>query len=241
MSLFVISDTHLSISANKPMDLFGSRWCNYTSKLAQSWNRLVGVLDTVVIGGDISWAMNFDGAYPDLKFLNELPGRKIICRGNHDYWWSTMKKMKRFFREENGFESIEFLYNNAFETSEFIICGSRGWYNDSGLAPGDADYRKIIARESLRLELSISEGEKLRKLDGADKEILVFLHFPPVYNGYRCTEIIETLKRHGIKRCYYGHIHNCYDIPPSVLYDGIEFIITSADYLDFIPMIIEPL
>ena len=96
MSLFVISDTHLSFSANKPMDVFGTRWCNYISKLAQSWNRLVGVLDTVVIGGDISWAMNFDGAYPDLKFLNELPGRKIICRGNHDYWWSTMKKMNRF-------------------------------------------------------------------------------------------------------------------------------------------------
>ncbi len=241
MSLFVISDTHLSFSADKPMEVFGARWNNYTSKLAQSWSRNVGVMDTVVLSGDISWAMNFDEAYADLKFLNDLPGKKIICRGNHDYWWSTLKKMDLFFHEENGFDSIDFLYNNAFETDEFIICGSRGWYNDSGLAPGGSDYRKITAREALRLEMSISEGEKIRMSGGTEREILAFLHFPPVYNGCRCEEIIEVLRKHGIKRCYYGHIHNCYDIPPSVFYGDIEFVITSADYLDFNPMKIESL
>ena len=240
MSLFVISDTHLSFTTDKPMEIFGARWNNYTLKLAQSWRRYVGVMDTIVIGGDISWAMNFEEAYPDLKFLNDLPGKKIICRGNHDYWWSTMKKMNRFFREENSLSNIKFLYNNAFETDDFIICGSRGWYMDSGLAPAGADYRKIMLRESLRLEMSICEGEKIRRRDSNEKEIIAFLHFPPVFNGYKCAEIIEVLKKHGIKRCYYGHIHNCYDIPPSVFYDEIEFIITSADYLDFNPVIIEP-
>ena len=241
MSLFVISDTHLSFSTDKPMDVFGSRWQYYELKLESAWRDLVTDNDTVVIGGDISWAMTFDQALSDLRFLNGLPGKKLLCRGNHDYWWSTMSKLRRFFIEEQRLESIDFLYNNSFETDDFIVCGSRGWFNDPGLAPVGADYKKIVAREAVRIGMSIEEGEQRAELSEISKEIIVFLHFPPIYRGYRCDEIVNVLRQHGIRRCYYGHIHNVYDMPQSFFSDGIEFTITSADYLDFYPMKIERL
>lgn len=240
MSLFVISDTHLSFTTDKPMDIFGARWNYYELKLEAAWKDLVSPDDTVVIAGDISWAMTFDEALPDLRFLHELPGKKLIGRGNHDYWWNTMSKMNSFFIENQGLSSIRFLYNNAFETDDFIVCGSRGWWSDSGLSPGGVDHKKIVAREVLRIEMSIEEGKRLAAESGKDKELLVFLHFPPIYNSYRCDEIVDVLKKHKIKRCFYGHIHNVYDMPASYYSDGIEYTITSADYLDFYPMKIEP-
>ena len=241
MSLFVISDTHLSFSTDKPMDVFGNRWQYYDLKLESAWRDLINENDTVVIGGDVSWAMNFNEALADLRFLNNLPGKKLLCRGNHDYWWSTMSKLRKFFINEQGLESIDFLYNNSFETDDFIICGSRGWFNDSGLAPNGVDYKKIVSREAMRIAMSIEEGKKKAELSGICKEILVFLHFPPIYHEYRCDEIINVLQEYGIQRCYYGHIHNVYDIPQSFFEDGIEFTITSADYLDFYPLKIERL
>lgn len=239
MSLFVISDTHLSHAVDKPMDIFGSRWHYYVEKITDGWQRTVTDDDTVVIGGDISWAMTLDEALPDFQYLSSLPGKKLIGRGNHDYWWNTASKMSKFFFDEHQIKNISFLYNNAFVAEGFTICGSRGWFNDSSSSPHGIDYQKIIAREAMRIELSISEGKKLNIRDGRDREILLFLHFPPIFGSYCCNEIIDVLKKHDIKRCYYGHIHNVFDIAPSFTYEGIDFTITSADYLNFFPLKIE--
>lgn len=245
MSLFVLSDTHLSISDNKPMDIFGSRWQGYTEKLKKRWNSVVDPEDTVVIAGDISWSMSHTGALEDLRFIESLNGKKIIGRGNHDYWWTSLTKLNALCRE-NGLDSISFLYNNAYAVENFIICGSRGWYIDESnrKMPEEADYDKIVAREAIRLELSLNEAAKLRsemlEKDGVEREILVFLHFPPDFRGYTCKEIVSVLKKFNIRRCYYGHIHGVYDVPISEVSDGIRYTLTSADFLDFIPLLILP-
>ena len=245
MALFVLSDTHLSISDDKPMDVFGSRWSGYTQKLKERWNSIVSDTDTVVIAGDISWAMSSRGAVADLRFLDDLNGKKIIGRGNHDYWWTSMKKLGELCEAE-GLRSLSFLYNNAIEAEGKIIAGSRGWYIDESnrRMPQNADYQKIVAREAIRLEISLSEAvklrEKLKAVDNVTREILVFLHFPPDFRGYVCGEITSVLKKFGVRRCFFGHIHGVYDIPLRTMSDGIEYTITSADYLEFTPLRIDP-
>lgn len=245
MSLYVLSDTHLSISDDKPMDVFGVRWAGYTEKLKVGWNRVVNDDDTVVIAGDISWAMSHTGALADLKFINELHGQKIIGRGNHDYWWTSLTKLNKLC-EKNGLTTLRFLYNNAYAVEDFIICGSRGWYIDESnrKMPQEADYQKIVAREAIRLEISLEEAKKLHDMklaeDGIDREILAFLHFPADFRGYVCPEIVAVLKKYGIKRCYYGHIHGVYDIPGSEVSNGIRYTLTSADFLNFNPLIVFP-
>lgn len=245
MSLYVLSDTHLSISDDKPMDVFGARWADYTEKLKAGWNRVITDEDTVVIAGDISWAMSHTGAIEDLRFINELRGQKIIGRGNHDYWWTSLTKLNKLC-EENGLTTLRFLYNNAYAVEDFIICGSRGWYIDESnrKMPQEADYQKIVAREAIRLEISLEaakklQAEKLRE-DGINREILVFLHFPADFRGYVCPEIVAVLKKYNIKRCYYGHIHGVYDIPGSQVSNGIRYTLTSADFLNFNPLVIFP-
>jgi len=234
MSVYVLSDTHLSITKNKPMDIFGRRWQNHTEKLRSEWLDTVSDGDTVVVPGDISWAMTLDEAEADLKFLDSLPGTKLIGRGNHDYWWNTAKKMYSYF-EQKGITTLKLLYNNAYDVGDFIVCGSRGWYNDEDTSPKDSDYKKIVAREAMRIELSINEA---RKLD-AEKPIVMFLHFPPVFRDYICREIVDVLHKHNITRCYFGHIHALYDIQPTFNFEGIDFYIVSADYLNFRPSRIE--
>lgn len=227
------------------MDIFGARWTGYTEKLKKRWNSVVDPEDTVVIAGDISWAMSHTGALEDLRFIESLNGKKIIGRGNHDYWWASLTKLNALCRD-NGLDSISFLYNNAYCVEDFIICGSRGWYIDEAnkKMPEEADYQKIVAREAIRLELSLTEAVKLRDKmlseDGVDREILVFLHFPPDFRGYVCREIVAVLTKFGIKRCYYGHIHGVYDIPRSEVSEGIRYTLTSADFLDFVPLLILP-
>ena len=241
MSLYVLSDTHLSISDNKPMDIFGARWTGYTEKLRTRWNRVVTPEDTVVIAGDISWAMSHTGALEDLKFINSLNGQKIIGRGNHDYWWTSLTKLNAMC-EDNGLDTIRFLYNNAYAIENFIVCGSRGWYIDESnrKMPQEADYQKIVAREAIRLEISLNEAKKLQEQklqeDGILREIIVFLHFPADFRGYVCREIVDVMKKFDVKRCYYGHIHGVYDIPRSEVSDGIRHTLTSADFLDFSPL-----
>lgn len=245
MSLYVLSDTHLSMSDNKPMDVFGARWSGYTDKLRTGWNRLITDEDTVVIAGDISWAMSHTGALEDLRFINALNGKKIIGRGNHDYWWTSLTKLNKLCAE-NNLNTISFLYNNAYCVENFIVCGSRGWYIDESnrKMPQEADYQKIVAREAIRLEISLEAAKKLHdeKLakDGLDREILVFLHFPADFRGYVCREIVDVLKKYGIKRCYYGHIHGVYDIEGSEVSNGIRYTLTSADFLNFTPLIVFP-
>ena len=239
MAVYVISDLHLSTNqkTDKSMEVFGSRWRGYMDRIEANWKRLVEPSDTVIIPGDISWAMTLDEATEDFAYLDALPGTKIIGKGNHDYWWATQAKATAFF-EKNGVRSIHMLYNNAFAAEDFLICGSRGWFNDengSGV-PSGTDYRKIVAREAIRIRLSITEAQKLDDQQGTRREKLVFLHFPPVFREFRCQEILDVLHEFGITRCFYGHIHGVYDIPGSFVEDGIKFTMVSADYLNFTPL-----
>lgn len=238
MSLYVISDLHLSTNetTNKSMEKFGTKWSNYHQKLEKNFRSIINDDDVIVIPGDISWAMTLDEAKSDFKFLDSLPGTKIIGKGNHDFWWSTASKIHSFF-DENEITTIKLLHNNAYLLDDCIICGSRGWFYDEKQQKtvGDVDYEKIVAREAQRLEISLKEATKLKE-EGHDLPILVFLHFPPVYADCICEPILEVLKKYNIDTCYYGHIHNNYAIPRQFQFDGISFIMVAADYLNFCPM-----
>ena len=238
MSIYVIADLHLDTKSNqKSMEVFGNRWRDYVQKIQSNWSRLVAPQDTVVIPGDISWALNLESSLSDLKWIDALPGKKILMKGNHDFWWSTVSKMRSFFCE-NCINSIDILYNNALEVEEYIISGSRGWFTDRAMqgSAQEVDYDKIINREFVRLELSLKAAQNLR--DQTGKEILVFLHFPPVWGEFRCEEILELLKKYRIKQCFFGHIHSNYSISSSFTDNGVTFRLISADYLDFIPYFI---
>ena len=238
MALYVIADLHLDTQSNqKSMEVFGNRWKNYVDKIQTNWMRLVTENDTVIIPGDISWALTLKDALCDLKWINGLSGKKILLKGNHDFWWATNSKMQGFLKE-NELNSIQILNNNAYETENYIICGSRGWFTDKTMqtASQNVDYTKIINREVIRLRMSLDEALKLR--ENTNKEILVFLHFPPVWSDFRCEEILRLLNEYNIKRCFFGHIHSNYTAP-SVFFEGeIEFKLISADFLDFIPQFI---
>lgn len=241
MSLFTISDLHLSTheQTNKSMEVFGKRWENYMQRLEKNWRAVVTEKDTVVIPGDISWAIDLNEALSDLKFIDSLPGKKIFGKGNHDFWWTTMSKHRAFF-EANDIHTISFLFNNFHETDEFLIAGTRGWYlePDAMKSVTPVDFQKIIAREVGRLKTSL-EAAKARQAAVPKKEILVFLHFPPYWNE-KCTPgIYDLLKDYAIKEIYFGHIHNSYNIPPITENEGMHFHIVSADYLDFLPKIIK--
>lgn len=240
MSVFVIADPHLSGQVNKSMEKFGARWTGYTEKLKRNWEAIVNPEDTVIIPGDISWGLNFEEAREDLIWLNSLPGTKLLGKGNHDFWWATMNKMTAFFAE-NHLDTLRVLYNNAYIVEDFIVCGTRGWFNDEKqqVVVGTVDYAKIVNREVGRLRLSLEQAVKLQDPE-RPREILVFLHFPPVFGGFECREIIDLLHEYQIRRCYYGHIHSSYRIPRAVEYEGIELTLISSDFLNFIPMIIFP-
>lgn len=233
MSLFALSDTHLSLYNDKPMDIFGNRWQNYAEKLDKGWKAVVTDRDTVIIAGDVSWGISLEEAKQDLLYIDSLPGKKIISKGNHDYWWSTAAKIDTFFKE-NNITTIKTLHNNAFVVNDTTVCGTRGWFSEEKNAPKDADYTKIVAREAGRLELSIKEGLKLSE----SNEICAFLHFPPVYNDYVCREILDVLHKYNVKRVFYGHIHGVYNIRPTFDFEDIAFSITSADYLNFVPALV---
>ena len=241
MAVFAISDLHLSLNenTNKSMEVFGKRWHNYIEKIEKNWRLIVGENDTVIIPGDISWALTTDEAVKDFAFLNRLPGKKLIGKGNHDFWWQTMRKLK-VFTEGNGFDTIEFLYNNAFEVENFIVCGTRGWFYDTACdnIPAGTDFSKIMAREAIRLDMSLKEAKKLL-LSSPEKELIVFLHFPIVWGGKVADELLSVLKEHGVTRVYFGHIHGSYDMPTDFIYDGVHFTLISADFLSFIPKIVQ--
>lgn len=224
MALYAIGDTHLSLHSDKPMDIFGSRWENHTEKLKSGFSELEAE-DLCVICGDISWGMGMEETREDFLFLDSLPGRKLILKGNHDYWWSTAAKARRFF-EENGISSIDIIHNNSYEYGEYAICGTRGWFYEE--EKGSDHDGKIMRREIMRLEASLKAA--------GDKKKLVFLHYPPIYQKYRCEEILELLKQYEVRLCCYGHIHGkgC-DYAFNGWQGGTEFRLVSADFLNFIP------
>ena len=221
------------------MEVFGKSWADYMLRIENNWRHLITDEDTVVIPGDVSWALSLEESESDMKFLDSLPGKKIIGKGNHDFWWSTMRKHEAFF-EKNGITTISFLFNNAHESEEYIISGTRGWYNDEDAAnaPDNADFEKLTNRENLRLRASLEAAKKLKE-GSPEKEIIVFIHFPPFWNGKASDGLIELLKEYGIRRVYFGHIHGNYTVPPSFVYEEIEMNIISADYLKFIPQVVK--
>ncbi len=238
MSVFVIADLHLATAnADKSMEIFGKRWKNYISRIKDNWQSVVGENDTVVIPGDISWGLTTADALTDLLWIDKLNGKKIIMKGNHDFWWSTLSKLNAFLKE-NCINSIQILNNNAIEVENYIIAGSRGWFTDKSMqnAEENVDYSKIINREVIRLNMSLEQAQKLRK--NTDKEIVVFLHFPPVWSEFRCEPILELLKKYKIERCYYGHIHGNYQCSDCFEDSGIKFYMISADFLNFLPKIV---
>ena len=224
MALYVIGDTHLSLSSDKPMDVFGGGWVGYVEKLKQGFE-VVQPDDTVVLCGDLSWGMSLEEAKQDFAFLNALPGKKLLMKGNHDYWWGTAAKMKQFFKE-NNFDTFEILHNNCHLYGEIALCGTRGWFYEIDRGEHSA---KIFNRELMRLEASL-------KMAG-EREKFCFLHYPPLYQGYRCQEIVDLLERYGVTRCYYGHLHGgSHRLALSGRVGSVDYHLAAADYLGFKPL-----
>ena len=234
MALYVLADLHLSQTADKPMDVFGAKWENHTEKILNNWQSTVLPEDTVVIPGDVSWGMNFCSSAEDLRFVHALNGKKIIAKGNHDFWWQTMRKLTAF-TEKNGLDTVSFLHNNAYYEQGFIICGTRGWALSE--TPSTAD-KQIITREAGRLRLSLECGEKLKE-EHPEAETLVFLHYPPAYGELVCAPIAAVLEEYGVKRCYYGHLHNIKAESLASRIGGARLYCVSADVINFKPMRID--
>ena len=242
MALFTMADLHLSVSTNKKMDVFGSRWQGYTDKIVKNWRQVVTDTDTVVVGGDISWGMNFKEAQQDFELLNSLPGKKLLLKGNHDFWWDTATKCHKFFKE-NAWDTLELLFNNAFVVEDFIVCGTRGWFleKEQQLTVGEVDYEKISNRELLRLRATLNAARQLQVGEHADKEILVFLHFPPVWGEFYSHKMLEEMRAFGVKRCYFGHIHGNYTASPKTTVEGLSLHLVSSDFLNFTPLAVKPI
>lgn len=224
MSLYAIGDLHLSLGCDKPMDVFGGRWENYVEKIREGFSPLTDE-DTTVICGDVSWGMDMESAGEDFRFIHALPGKKIILKGNHDYWWTTATKAYHFF-EENGIDSISILNNNCYFYGDTAICGTRGWFYEE--EKGGEHDKKIMARELIRLETSLKAA--------GDREKFVFLHYPPKYGAYKCFGILELFRRYKVSRCYYGHLHGsgcCGAFEGN--FHGTEFALVSADHVFFKP------
>ena len=224
MALYAIGDTHLSLSTNKPMDVFGGGWTGYVDKLRAGFAQ-VKPEDTTVLCGDLSWGMSLAEAEADFAFLHrELPGRKLILKGNHDYWWNTAAKMNRFFTEK-GFGSFRLLHNNCYEYGEYALCGTRGWFYEEEQSGHN---EKVFLREVIRLEASLKAAGERKKL--------CFLHYPPLYQGYRCPELLELLERYGVEQCFYGHLHGgSHRLAAEGERGGVAYHLVSADYLRFQP------
>ena len=225
MSLFVIGDTHLSLSTDKPMDIFGG-WKNYMQRLEENWRSVVQPQDTVIIPGDVSWGMSLEQAKEDFLFLHRLPGKKILMKGNHDYWWTTRAKMESFL-EGNGLDSLSILHNNAVSVEGLSLCGSRGWMFEQG----QEHDKKIINREAGRIRASLQDAQRF-----GEQEKVLFLHYPPVFMQDSIPEFFEVMNQYGVRRCYYGHIHSQgWRFAFQGELCGVQLEMVSADYLRFMP------
>jgi len=224
MALYAIGDLHLCLGNEKPMDVFGGAWVGYMEKLKRGLS-VIRPEDTVVLLGDLSWALDLEEAAADFAWINSIPGRKIILKGNHDYWWSTATKFYKFC-EDQGFSDQYILNNCHYEYDGWAICGTRGWFFEEEKS-GSHD-EKVFNRELLRLEASLKSAGDLPKI--------VFLHYPPRYKGYICNEIIDLLKKYDVRRCFYGHLHGAtHNMAVEGLWDGIDYRLVSADHLNFKP------
>lgn len=227
MALYAIGDLHLCLGAPKPMDIFGGAWIDYMQKLHQGVSE-IGRDDTTVLLGDLSWALDLEEAREDFAWIDQIPGRKIILKGNHDYWWSTAAKFYKFC-QQNEFTDQWILNNNHYEYGDWAICGTRGWFFEEQRS-GEHD-EKVFRRELIRLEASLNSA--------GDKPKMVFLHYPPKYKGYECKEIIDLLHKYDVRKCYYGHLHGAsHGLALEGVWDGIEYRLVSADKLCFKPFLV---
>ena len=229
MALYAMGDLHLCLGAPKPMDIFGGAWVGYMDKLKEGLS-VIKPGDTTVLLGDLSWALGLEEARADFAWLNEVPGRKIILKGNHDYWWSTARKFDAFCAI-NGFEDFHILHNNHYEYRGIAICGTRGWfYEEERSGPHD---EKVFKRELMRLEASLQSAGELPKT--------VFLHYPPRYKGYECPEILDLLRKYEVRDCYYGHLHGAsHGLAMEGTWDAVTFRLVAADKINFTPYCILP-
>ena len=229
MALYAIGDLHLCLGAEKPMDIFGGAWIGYMDKLKEGMS-VIRPEDTTILLGDLSWALSLEDSKADFAWIHEIPGRKIILKGNHDYWWSTASKFYKFC-EENGFSDMLILNNNHYEYDGYAICGTRGWFFEEERS-GEHD-EKVFKRELLRLEASLKAARELPKI--------AFLHYPPRYKGYECQEILDILQRYDVRRCFYGHLHGAsHGLAQEGVWDGIEFKLVAAGKLNFKPHLVLP-
>ena len=229
MALYAIGDLHLSLGADKPMDIFGGAWIGYMDKLREGLS-VIKEEDTTVLLGDLSWALDLNSAKPDFAFINEIPGKKIILKGNHDYWWSTAAKFNKFCAE-NGFTEQYILNNNCYFYDDYAICGTRGWFFEEEKS-GEHD-EKVFRRELCRLEASLKAA--------GEKQKIVFLHYPPRYKGYECPEILALLEQYGVRQCFYGHLHGAsHGLAMEGVWDGVDFRLVAADRLNFKPYMVLP-
>ena len=225
MALYAIGDLHLCLGAPKPMDIFGGAWVGYMEKLKNGVSHITPD-DTTVLLGDLSWALDLDSAQADFAWINEIPGKKIILKGNHDYWWSTVAKFQKFC-DVNGFHDLHLLNNNCYDYEDYAICGTRGWFFEEERS-GTHD-EKVFRRELLRLEASLKAA--------GEKQKLVFLHYPPKYKGYECPEILQLLQQYQVRRCFYGHLHGgSHKLAMEGLWDGVDYRLVAADYIGFQPI-----
>ena len=225
MALYAIGDLHLSLSSNKPMEIFGDGWRDYVARIREGFSVLTED-DVTVLCGDLSWGMSLEESLEDFRFIDALPGKKYLLKGNHDYWWNTAAKMERFFAE-NGLTTMEILHNNCRFYGDVALCGTRGWFYE--LDNQGTHNEKVLLREVGRLETSLKAA--------GDREKLCFLHYPPLYQGYQCPEILRLLREYGVKVCCYGHLHgDSHRLAVTGWHDGTEFLLTAADYVNFKPV-----
>ena len=224
MSIYAISDLHLSFNTDKPMNIFC--WDDYENRIAEDWNKKVSDEDLVLLPGDFSWELRLQNTYKDFEYLSNLPGKKLLLKGNHDYWWTTLKSMRDYLKQ-NNYNNIDFIYNNSYEYENKIIAGTRGW----NIATETEEDKKIKARELLRLENSIKDGiEKY----GEDKEIIVCMYYPPIIKENTNTEYAAILQKYKVKKCIYGHLHGKSQVNAiEGIFNGVEYIMASCDYTGF--------
>ena len=222
MAVFVIGDLHLSFGSTKPMDIFPG-WENYHERLRENWERRISPDDTIVLAGDTSWAMTIRQAIPDFIWLDRLPGKKLLLKGNHDYWWGSITSMNHVLLS-HGITGISFLHNNSFFADGLNLCGSRGWLFETG----QEHDTKIIRREAMRIEAS------LKSVKDKCAPVILFLHYPPVYADQEMPDFIQLMRSYGIECCYYGHIHGAGSRGAiEGMFRGIRLRLVSADYTGF--------
>ncbi len=258
MIVWAISDPHLSLNTDKPMDVFGARWTQHHERMAEAWHRHISPEDWIIIPGDISWAMTLEESKRDLAFLQQLPGQKILSRGNHDYWWTSMKKMGAFC-VANGFDSLHFMRNNTYLLGDILlderydagegvglvprvdqskphllVCGTRGWIQPTDNAWTGEQDAKILSREVGRLKRSLDAAQAQRN---EQSTLLAALHYPPFTRQSPQTEMVDLLKAYRVDLCAYGHVHGIFGKrSPEGIYDGIQYINVASDHLNFSPM-----